>query len=441
MEQETVGDQDAPTGEIPSADHCAPELFRRWGLRTGRVVNGWTVASVDLDDEGAAVVASFSRGPVTVLARFARAGSKPHFARVGAIDITHDQVAPEFNAEVNILLKLVTEWLKRRGDAEALAASLAAGSPAPREERAQAPAPTNGAPAQPYMEVHEAPPLDPAKKAPPDRPVLDFEFIDAADVHRYPDALREIYRAERGGLVVRGVYSKEEMAEVVSRLESGQNDFPTMVLPPTQKSSFFGLCLEGNDPTLQSYLAAAERFREQTVKVFAGMEPFESRMERLFACLAGGRRVELARFTDGRAYTPATIRILPVGSQLATHCGNEMFLRPSYGHLNSIVDNYDQISYFLTLQEPEEGGELIIYDLKWAEVGPEHILPDQRSNVGSLLADSQWMAVRPSAGDVLMFDGGRWLHRVDWIKGSRTRWTMGGFMMFDPPGETLFYFA
>jgi hypothetical protein len=296
-------------------------------------------------------------------------------------------------------------------------------------------------PGQPYIVVHEAPPLDPAKQAPPDRPVLDFEFIDVADLDRYSDALREIYRGERGGLVIRGVYSKEEVARVVSRLESSQKNFPLMYLPESQKSYFLGLCLEGGDPTLKDYLNAAERFRSETLPVFEGMEAFETRIERLFRSLGGGRKVQLAQYPDGRFYTPATIRILPVGGQLAPHCGNEMYSRPSYEHLKTFVDNHDQISYFLTLQDAEEGGGLIIYSLKWSEVGPENILPDERSNVGSLLGESEWMEVRPSAGDVLVFDGGRYLHRVDWVQGSRTRWTMGGFLMFDRAGETVLYFA
>ena len=241
--------------------------------------------------------------------------------------------------------------------------------------------------------------------------------------------------------MVRGVYSKEEMARVVGRLEASQQKFPQMLLPPSQKSYFLGLCLEGGDPTLKAYLEAAGRFREETLPVFTDMEPFEQRVERLFHSLSGGRQVRLAHFSDGRAYTPATIRILPVGGQLAPHCGNEMFNRPSYEHLHSIVDEHDQISYFLTLQEAEQGGGLIIYSLKWSDVGPANILPDGRSNVGSLLAESEWMEVRPSAGDVLMFDGGRYLHRVDWVGGSRTRWTMGGFLMFDQSGQNLLYWA
>ena len=70
-----------------------------------------------------------------------------------------------------------------------------------------------------------------------------------------------------------------------------------------------------------------------------------------------------------------------------------------------------------------------------------HILPDRRSNVGELLGRFEWTEIRPGVGDVLIFDGGRYLHRVDWVSGDRTRWTMGGFLMFDRSGETLFYFA
>lgn len=457
--QEHASDLATP---VPLPDPVA-ELFAGWGLRPGRVVCGWTCDAVERSEEGDAAFAVFSRENEELRVRFKRAGSDARFTRVGGIDIAHDEVDPRFNREVGELLKRLAIWLKRSGDGHLVpllepvavkprevesAPAPQPASPLPPRNDAQAehhltdPPPPEGQPAQqPYVVVHEAPPLDPAKKAPADKPVLGFEFIDVADLVRYPDALREIYNGTRGGLVVRGVYSKEEMQQVVARLETRQKDFPQMLLPATQKSYFLGLCLEGGDPTLSAYLDAAERFREEIKDIYAGMEPFEQRVERLFASLSGGRDVELARFYDGRPYTPATIRILPEGGQLAPHCGNEMLNRPSYEHLHSIVDEHDQISYFLTLQEPEEGGGLIIYSLKWTEVGADHILPDGRSNVGSLLGESEWMEVRPQAGDVLMFDGGRYLHRVDWIKGAKTRWTMGGFLMFDKSGKRIFYWA
>lgn len=456
--QQQAGDMDHIEQDDP-----ARSLLEGWGLRPGRTASGWTLARIVLDRDKLAACIDFTRNEDAVRIRIKRTGSEPSFARLGPIDISHDAVDEALDADVGSLLELLVEWFKQRADCDALAALLekveverqarrdqpdeAAVQAEPRafaehlEQDGGGPVGVASAAAgQPYIVVHDAPPLDPAKRAPADRPVIEFDFIDVADIDKYPDALREIYRGERGGLVVRGVYSKEEMARVVSRLEKGQESFPRMHLPEAQRSYFLGLCLEGGDPTLKDYLESAERFRRETLPVFEGMEPFESRVESVFRAFSGGREVELAHFSDGRAYTPATIRILPDGGQLAPHCGNEMYNRPSYEHLNSFMDDHDQLSYFLTLQEAEEGGGLIVYRLLWSDIGPDHILPDRRSNVGALLREAEWMEVRPSAGDVLIFDGGRWLHRVDWVKG-RTRWTMGGFLMFNRPGDTVLYFA
>ncbi len=443
-DQETVESVAMP----PPARDPAQDLLGRWGLRAGRSLAGWTIDSVGLADNGDdAACAQFSRGSASVVVTFRAGGTKPRFARVGGIDVAHYEIDPEHSAEAGKLLKLIVAWLKRRDDITGLARVLQTIPPPVLEQTepgATAQSSAEEAVAmegQPYLVVHEAPPLDPAKRAPAERPVLGFEFIDVADLHKYPDALREMFNGTRGGLVIRGVYSKEEMAQVVSRLDASQDRFPQMQLPASQKTHFLGRCLEGGDPSLQDYLDSASRFREETLPVFEGMQAFEPRVESVFRSLSGGRPVQLARFGDGRSYTPATIRIVPVDGQLAPHCGNEMYQRPAYGHLKSMVDNKDQISYFLTLQEAEEGGGLIIYSLKWSDVGPENILPDNRSNVGALLGDAEWMEVRPSTGDVLIFDGGRYLHRVDWVKGSRTRWTMGGFLMFDKAGKNVLYFA
>ncbi len=453
----------------PAAADPVVQLLSDWGLDIGGAVSGWTLDSAsvvidDLEDSPSAAVADFSRDDWLLRVRFRRAGETPCFAQVGEIAISHDPFDGDGHSEVAELLKELATQLEAHDEGAALVPILDAmaahappvrggpratmpgsdpGDPDRHIEAFGTPAtrkPTAVASAQPYLVVHEAPPLDPAKEAPADRPIIDFEFIHVSDLDKYPNALREIYNGDRGGLVIQGVYSKDEMARVVDRLDGGQDKFPLMHLPPNQGSYFLGLCLEGGDPTLVDYLNSAERFREETLPVFSDMAPFEERIEGIIGTLAGEREVQLARYSDGRAYTPATIRILPDGGQLAPHCGNEMYNRPSYEHLNSFVDNHDQLSYFLTLQEAEEGGGLIIYSLKWNEVGPDHILPDERSNVGALLGEAEWMEVRPTAGDVLIFDGGRYLHRVDWVHG-RTRWTMGGFMMFDQSGEKVLYFA
>jgi hypothetical protein len=169
---------------------------------------------------------------------FAPAGEEPRFARVGAIDISHEKVDDALAADVGEVLKILVEWFKQRGDDAALAELLVT-IEQEREDLAALPVakPQAGAPgasqefqvhleqdgrpsagengsaqagdggAQPYLVVHDAPPLDPAKRAPDDRPVLEFEFFDVADIGGYSDALRDIYNGTRGGMVVRGVYS------------------------------------------------------------------------------------------------------------------------------------------------------------------------------------------------------------------------------------------
>src|SRR5437867_1901455 len=109
-------------------DDPVRDLFRGWGLRTGRVVNGWTVASVELKNDptaGTAATVGFARDSQSFCVHFRVAGPAPRFARVGGIDISHDKVAPDLTAHVGILLKLLTEWLKRKGDEKKLAALLA----------------------------------------------------------------------------------------------------------------------------------------------------------------------------------------------------------------------------------------------------------------------------------------------------------------------------
>jgi hypothetical protein len=81
----------------------------------GKIVNGWTVDEVDVEDCGAVARADFSRGPLTVQVRFAAAGVEPHFARVAGIDVTHSQVDGAVSREVGLLVRLIAVWLRKRG--------------------------------------------------------------------------------------------------------------------------------------------------------------------------------------------------------------------------------------------------------------------------------------------------------------------------------------
>ena len=137
---------------------------------------------------------------------------------------------------------------------------------------------------------------------------------------------------------------------------------------------------------------------------------------------------------------PGTIRVLPEGGSIGTHCGNEASTRASYKHLNTLVDRNDQISFFVTLQAPEGGGELEVYSLQFQHIDKAnfergHTVTDH------LIPLYEAKKYRPQAGDLLIFDGGRYFHQVLKVEGPKTRWTMGGFMMFSQDDSTLYYWS
>jgi len=407
-------------------------LLARWGLGAGQVVQGWTALQIERIATRDAALLVFTRDGSPVNVRITRAAGGRCFARVGALELVHGPAEARVAPAVGGLLRALVAWLAAHDSGADLVPLLDLVSTPPHT-----PGPDESAHA---YDADEAPELDPARRTPADRPFIKFETIDVSELGRYPDAIRQMYAGTRGGLVIKNVYAPEQMARVIEQLAVETTQYPRTSFPARFKAHFYGRCLDGSDPALGEYLRDAEQFRAETLAVFADAAPFEARIEEMLRALGGGRDVQLPRYTDGRAYTPATIRILLEGGQIGTHCGNEAATRPAYTHLNTRIDPADQISYFLTLQAPAQGGELIVYSLKWSDIDASRIVGG-RSRVEDLLRDAEWMAVAPGPGDLLIFDGGRYFHRVAMVVGERIRWTIGGFVMFARGGDVIHYWS
>jgi hypothetical protein len=46
-----------------------------------------------------------------------------------------------------------------------------------------------------------------------------------------------------------------------------------------------------------------------------------------------------------------------------------------------------------------------------------------------------------AVGDLALFEEGRYYHRVNEVRGSRSRWTMGGFLAPSRDAQTLHYWS
>ncbi|MCA9617557.1 MAG: hypothetical protein KC731_00960 [Myxococcales bacterium] len=264
------------------------------------------------------------------------------------------------------------------------------------------------------------------------------------------DALWAIFRGELDLVILEDAVDPAWMAAAVERVETDAARFPwtpqeSAKKPHHEQMMVLGQTLtpvSGFDIDMGAYHARAAEFRAACETIF-GIEAqsLEAQVIRLLSALSGGREVFLPPSADGRGhYTPGTIRRLPTGCHIPVHCGNFFLESPGYAHLRQTVDVVDQLSYFLPMQTPEAGGELLVYTLAWGD-------PATPKLPGMDLFDSRAIeawdheAFAPAVGEMLVFDGGRYYHKVSHVKGARPRLTVGGFTGFTRDHQRVVFWS
>lgn len=130
------------------------------------------------------------------------------------------------------------------------------------------------------------------------------------------------------------------------------------------------------------------------------------------------------------------------------HSHNQLHeLNPAFAeHAAVTIDLTNDVSYFILLQAPEQGGDLVLYDAPWQ--------PGQRNSSndfivqpdGSLLdvnnpAFVQKQTITLEPGDMVVFESGKTWHQVTAVKGELPRITLGGFFSKSKSGETVYYYT
>jgi hypothetical protein len=305
-------------------------------------------------------------------------------------------------------------------------------------------------------------------------PLFRFHEVSVDDLHKFPDAIEDIIRGRYQGLIIHGVFDPETVAELTSRMDRGaapitRTSFPTPVytdkgglakyraLPAErtrladQEADDARGYLMGTPMTLerdeQRYFAAAASFRAGCRVLFEGLPDFEERMTEVFGAVAGGRQVRIPPGPGGASYAPATIRVLSEGLEIGIHADSDFIHLPLSRQVAEYADVSSQLSYFVTLRVPEDGGELVVYGLEWSDVQELRTERDsgspgcQTNKVLSLLEQCDSMTFKPGPGDLLLFDGGRYYHRVTHIRGPRARITIGGFLVVSTDDRVVYYWS
>lgn len=252
--------------------------------------------------------------------------------------------------------------------------------------------------------------------------------IDSLD--NYPDGINQIYQGNLDGMHIKQVFSPNQMLQAKEKLLQKKASTPQLVHSQSY-GELVGAVLTANGSDTREYFSQADLVRTSLKESF---EPdYETTIENIFSQLSGGRKVALAH-QNGDAYLPAQVRFTyPDRGGIGLHKGNEFIHLEGFEELHKIVQLRDCLSYFLVIDKPEVGGELILYDDL-----PEELTVSKKELD---LASYQQRRYDPEVGDLIVFHGACIWHAVSEVKGSKIRNSIGGFIGLSHNNDAIHYWA
>ena len=273
---------------------------------------------------------------------------------------------------------------------------------------------------------------------------IRMRLIDAADAPAHPGLVEAIHSAECTGAIIRGALPPAMIAAAVAQLSDDERtwDSPnkgmyggelrTIGAAATPTFTAF------RGPDADRYAQSAQQRSEQTREVFGDADPV-AHLAGLFSQLNHGRPAAPPVFKGEQSWAPLNYRALDPGVQIYSHHDNHYGLSV-YQHMPADLDRDVLLSWFVTLQAPDAGGELIIYGLWGSDPNPP-MLPTRFIDTAALERDFKKEVVQMQAGDLIIFDAGRHVHRVSPVQGERSRLTAGGFLTVDTDRSRLAFWS
>lgn len=260
---------------------------------------------------------------------------------------------------------------------------------------------------------------------------LSMYELDAAELTATPKILADLFEARHTGVVVRGAVPQAQaladrindagLADLWASPNQGMPGGELKVIGEAATPTFTKM----QGPSVEQYGDAAHRHAATMARVFGELEP-TARINQLFSGLHGGRPAAPAQFDAEVPWSPYTVRALGPGQQIYSHHDLHYWLAV-YKRLPDDLDRTSLLSWFVTVQAPEGGGALTVYGLWGSDPNPP-MLPTRFLDTQALEERFGKHAFDLRAGDLVIFDSGRHVHRVTPVSGSRPRLTLGGFM-------------
>lgn len=275
-------------------------------------------------------------------------------------------------------------------------------------------------------------------------PPAEFKIVEF-NKNNIPDiTVKQIQNRDIDGIIVRNFIALNDCKLLVDRLtkkyKSEGLSLDTKYVFPTPFAQ-----VGQNSGDLQSELQSYFNDSHSFVETFTDNFGFDilNELKIFIEKISPGSKLKLAPGTKTGNYTPATFRVLQPGKKnIGLHVGNQFVsqFKKYYEHLLSFVEVDDQMSYFIMLQEPDEGGRLILYDISWNEAkecnSPLNTITTLKGKTVDLnsnkIIGNRKLEIK--VGDLLIFSAGQIWHAVEPPKGRTDRITFGGFLAFEKGG-------
>ncbi|MEA5622970.1 tetratricopeptide repeat protein [Nostoc sp. UHCC 0251] len=256
-----------------------------------------------------------------------------------------------------------------------------------------------------------------------DSKLYNWITTDIESVACYPDVIENICIGKIDGILIKQVFSIKEMERVKEQIITLKNRTKT-----TLSWELIGESLTNIKGEIKHYYEQCFIFNLQLKEIFENN--FEPRVLSVFNAISKIQTLELAKQNSEKAFIPAQIRILyPNSGGYKAHTEHELFeFYHLYEHLKPVVQQFDILSYFLVIDKPEVGGELILYDFlskQTTSVMKKNFYTDK---LDEYLEKFRKQIINPNIGDMVIFNGGRIWHKVADFDGEKQRISVGGLL-------------
>jgi len=278
--------------------------------------------------------------------------------------------------------------------------------------------------------------------------LLSFLEVDIQDIQAHPSGIQNIQGDNITGMVIRNALSADECRIIRDYFDNLPQEeiYETTSGAFTAPPPFSIIARKGASETqIGQYFMNCQQFWKDFTSV-SGFD-FLQKTKTILGHLGQGKTIETPEGPNGNGtFTPASIRKLVPGlGELNLHCGNILHEEhPEFFKLLSEKSHlHNQLSYFFMLQPAQKAGELLVYNMPWDTVSKR--LPGGlrfETTDGTILDSSDEKqvarhAVKMNMGDLLIFGGGRYWHRVSQPEGDATRYTIGGFITPSTSSESM----